>query len=82
MVRLGRSLFGARASVTAPDLDSLAEAGTSRGHPHLGDALAVRLDDQSPKGHCERIHQHGLDGCLNGDWNVDCCPPKPSNKRA
>ena len=29
-------------------------------------------DDQSPKRHGERIHQHGLDGRLNGDWNVDC----------
>ena len=31
-----------------------------------------RGDDQSPKRHGERIHQHGLDGRLNGDWNVDC----------
>ena len=28
-------------------------------------------DYQSPKRHGERIHQHGLDGRLNGDWNVD-----------
>ena len=29
-------------------------------------------DYQSQKRQGERIHQHGLDRRLNGDWNVDC----------
>ena len=31
-----------------------------------------RGDDQSPKRHGERIYQHGLDGRLNGNRNIDC----------